>query len=78
MIVSEGDVAKRIPPTVIDGIVLGMNVSKEKEEQIREIIAKRQPPIKVLRAHLSYLTFEMDIASRFSNQLSESEISEYQ
>ncbi len=73
----EGDITKQIAPSVIDGVILGMNVSKDKEEQVLRMIEKRQSPTKVFKAGLSYLTYEMDITNRFSHELSESDISDY-
>lgn len=77
VIISKGDVTKQIAPTNIDGIILGMRVSRETEDQILEMIAMRQSPVKVLRAHLSYLTYEMDVPNCTSYNLSNTDMLDY-
>ena len=77
VITSHGNTAKQIAQTSIDGIILGTNISREKEDRILGIIGKRQSPIKVFRARLSYLTYEMEITNFGSNGSSHAEIVDY-
>lgn len=73
IIAPQSNVTKQITLDVIDGIILGKDIPDDKEAQIRDILQSRPQPIKILKAHLSYTTYEMEI----SHDESCTDISEY-
>jgi hypothetical protein len=61
IVVRQGNVTKQISADAIEGIILGKDVPAPKEAQIKKIVETLPRPIKVLRAHLSYATYELEV-----------------
>ena len=52
----------RIPPSMIDGVILGMRIDSKNEATVRSWVAQRSPPLEVLRVVKRPGTFELTLA----------------
>jgi hypothetical protein len=52
----------KIPPQIITGVILGMRIGAQEEETIRGWLAKRSPPVELLRVVHKPNSFRLELA----------------